>query len=100
VCKLHLVPSLQDVVRLAVVNCVGGEIADPRVVVLVVVVGEETDAEFLRLIEACEAARKRRTMLERLEKSLGIRVVVAYRGTPKRLGAFKQTTPKSHRILR
>ncbi len=62
-----------------VVVDVGGRVeADAGVAVLVVVPSEKTPAKGVRVLEGAEALGEVRTVLERAELGLGIRVVVAH----------------------
>jgi Ethanolamine utilization protein EutJ (predicted chaperonin) len=64
----------------AVVDRRRGVQADARMTVDVVVVFEEVSAERPGVLDGSEPVRERRAVLEGLERSFGIRVVVALTG--------------------
>src|SRR5204863_8707233 len=69
-------PLVEDAVSATVVNVVRRQHGDPGVPVLPVVPLEEALAEVARVLEATESIRKLRSILERLELRLRIRIVV------------------------
>jgi hypothetical protein len=66
--------------------------------VLLVVPAKELNAEGTCLLDASKASRKRGAILQRLERTLGKRVVIGDMGTAVRLGDAQILKEQSNRL--
>lgn len=77
-------------------NHLGGEQADPRMTVLLVVPGKEILAETACILDGSKAFGKIRSILERFELGFGVRVIITGIGSAVSLGDPKVCEQKGH----